>query len=335
MTARPKVTDTSSSAALPLGKGIPLPWDPASSSVICYGLLSDLESFLLFLTLSRVRLVDKISTLEINSSNMTRSVPPGLAPVVERLELDQPALVTLKQLARIVGKVGIGTAPELVAHRLRARGWLLPTGLSGVWEFAPAAHAGPHSRGGPLLPVAAAFALRPDLRAAVALGSAAWAHGLSDRAPARVSVAAAPEARLPQGLKRRVDVVRFASRLPPAQKKGVPVQRLETLLVHLAARPTHMSSWGEVAEWLADIVADAETSDVITELEGRPRSVTIRLAYLTQGVWPELAERTGARPSSRVWFGPRQKLRRHSQQWRVADTLLPFDPAKLPPARSS
>ena len=255
--------------------------------------------------------------------------------MLQRLELDQPAVVTLKRLTELAAEAGVGTAPELIAHRLRARGWLLPTGLTGVWEFAPAAHAGPHSRGGPLLPVAAAFALRPDLRAAVALGSAAWAHGLADRAPVRAVVAAAPDARLPEGLKRRVDVVRFSSRLPSVQQKGVPVQRLETLLVHLAARPKHVSSWGEVAEWLGDVVAEAEVSKVVTELEGRPRSVRIRLAYLTQGVRPELAERIDARPTSKVWFGPRRELRRHSQKWLVADTLLPFDPAKLPLVRSS
>ena len=106
--------------------------------------------------------------------NMTRSLPKSLAPVIERLELDQTEIITLKQLTSIVDELGIGTAPSLVAHRLRARGWLLSTGINGAWEFAPGAHAGAHSRGGPLLSVRAALALVPGLPATVALSSAAW-----------------------------------------------------------------------------------------------------------------------------------------------------------------
>ena len=104
--------------------------------------------------------------MEIKSLSMKRSVPASLAPVVERLELDQPQIVTNQQLTKIAKEAGIRTSPALIAHRLRERGWLLSTGMSGAWEFAPAAHAGPHSRGGPLLPVLAAFALQPDLPAA-------------------------------------------------------------------------------------------------------------------------------------------------------------------------
>ena len=95
------------------------------------------------------RILSEIATIVIN---MTRSVPISLAPVVERLELDQPELVTLEQLTKIAAELGVRTAPALIAYRLRMRGWLLSTGLSGAWEFAPGAHAGPYSRGGPLLP---------------------------------------------------------------------------------------------------------------------------------------------------------------------------------------
>lgn len=267
---------------------------------------------------------------------MNRSIPASLAPIVERLELDQPQIVTLQQLTKIGREVESRTSPALIAHRLRKRGWLLSTGLNGAWEFAPAAHAGPHSRGGPLLPVLAALALDPDLPAAVALGSAAWAHGLADRAPLRVALALIPGERVPAGLRRRAHVVHFSTRLESVQRKGVPVQRLETLLVHLATRPSHMTSWGAVADWLGDVVAEADEAKIFSELIDRPRAVRMRLAYLLEGVWPDLAERLGAdSATSKVWFGPRQKLRRHSQKWHVADSLLPFDPSKLPMVRSS
>jgi len=266
---------------------------------------------------------------------MTRSIPISLAPVLERLELDQPEIVTLKQLTAIAAEVGVRTAPALIAHRLMRRGWLLGTGLRGAWEFAPGAHAGPHSRGGALLPVKAALALEPGLPAAVALSSAAWVHGLADRTPSRIELAVRPGVHVPAGLGRSVHVLRFDARLAPLKRKGVPVQRFETLLVHLATQPSRVGSWGGVAEWLGDVVVEAVEADVLRELEGRPKAVRVRLAYLLQGLWGELAERIGADARTKVWLGPRTKLRRHSQRWHVADSILPFDPAQFARVRGT
>ena len=266
---------------------------------------------------------------------MTRSIPKGLAPVIERLELDQREIVTLEELTEIAAEAGVRTAPALIAHRLRKRGWLLSTGLSGVWEFAPGALAGPYSRGGPLLPVRAAFALMPELPAAVALTSAAWTYGLADRAPSQIELAVKPGERVPAGLCRRARVLRFDARLNPVERRGVRVQRFETILVHLAARPSHVKSWGAVAEWLGDIVADAVEVDILSELVDRPRAVRVRLAYLLQGLWPELAQRVGADAGTKVWFGPRKKLRRHDQQWHIADSILPFDPTQFSRVRQT
>jgi hypothetical protein len=136
-------------------------------------------------------------------------------------------------------------------------------------------------------------------------------------------------------LRRKARVLSFDARLAPVVRKGVPIQRFETLLVHMAARPSRVRSWGAVVDWLADVVAEAEEADVLTELKGRARAVDIRLAYLVQGLWPGLAQRLGEGATSKVWFGPRRKLRRHSQRWMVADSILPFDPAKLPAVRES
>jgi len=79
---------------------------------------------------------------------MTRTIPHSLAPVLEQLELYQADLVTTARLDELVRTAGIRTATRTVATRLRERGWLLPTGQRGVWEFAPAAVAGAYSRGG-------------------------------------------------------------------------------------------------------------------------------------------------------------------------------------------
>jgi len=269
---------------------------------------------------------------------MARSLPRSLAPVVERLELDQPEIVTSADLARMALEFGIGTAPALVAHRLLRLGWLLPTGVNGAWEFVPGSHAGPHSRGGPLLPIKAALARKPDLPAAVALSSAAWLWGLADHAPPTIELAVRPGTHLPAGLRRQVQVLWFDARLPAGHRRGVPVQRLASVLVHLAARPARIASWGGVVEWLADAVSEVEEAELRLELIDRPHAVHARLAYLLQGLWPAAAERIGAAgggagKGSRVWFGRRAKVRRHAARWHVADTLLPFDPAQLAPVR--
>lgn len=119
----------------------------------------------------------------------------------------------------------------------------------------------------------------PELSAAVALTSAAWIYGLGDRIPSQIELAAKPGERVPAGLRSKARILNFDARLDPVKRKGVPVERFETILVHLAARPSHVKSWGAVAEWLGDIVAEAVEADVLSELVDRPRAVRVRLAY--------------------------------------------------------
>jgi len=265
---------------------------------------------------------------------VTRGIPPSYGPLLAELELDAPEVVTMADLTELVERTGIGTEPRLVAARLRERGWLLPTGTRGVWEFAPAAHAGPIGHGDLCLPLRTALAARPTLNAAVCLASAMRAHGLTERAPDRLEVAVPTGTSVPEGLRRSARVVMFEAQLPPRVLRGVPVHERATVLVHLAARPTDVRSWGAVADTLADLVASTEPTDINRELARRPRSVRVRLAYLLQGVAPDLAGRLlppdeGGRSAPKVWFGPRGPLKRHSTRFSVADALLPFDPAEL------
>ena len=50
---------------------------------------------------------------------MARTLSRGLAPVVERLELDRPEVVTLRDIEGICDEEGIGTEPRVVASRLK------------------------------------------------------------------------------------------------------------------------------------------------------------------------------------------------------------------------
>jgi hypothetical protein len=278
-----------------------------------------------------------VSDPDTSSVNMTRTIPRSLGPILTELELDAPQVVTLAELAALVTRTGVGTEPRVVADRLRKLGWLLPTETAGVWEFAPAAHAGPVGHGDQFLGLRAALASRPSLAAAVCLTSALLAHGLTDRAPDRLEVAVKTRASIPEGLRRATRVVVFDSNLPPERSRGVPIHQPGTILVHVAARPADVRGWGAIADALPELVDVVAPDDIDAELAGRPRSVRVRLAYLTQGVAPDLAERLvppddGGRGAPKVWFGPRGSLKRHSSRFSVADTVLPFDPASLHPA---
>lgn len=269
---------------------------------------------------------------------MTRPLSNTTAKIVERLELEQNLLVTLDDLRALTAEFDIRSEPRLVAKRLRDHGWLLPTAFPGVWEFAPGAQAGPYSRGHPLGEVLAARHAHPDLALTVCLATALWAHGLADRLPERPEVAVAPGASVPAGLTRACRVVRFEARLPPTTLRDAPVHALATVLVHLAARPTDVKSWGGVLDVLPDLVTaiahDAPNGgrDALErELHDRPASVRTRLAYLLHGVAPGWAATIAPASHGKVWFGPRGPLRRHHAALEVADTILPMSPGDLPP----
>jgi predicted transcriptional regulator of viral defense system len=278
-----------------------------------------------------------VSKSETFSSDLTRSIPTSLAPVLAELELEGTEVVTLADLTDQVARAGIGTDPRLVANRLRRSGWLLSTATTGVWEFAPASHAGPLGHGDPYLELRAALAKRPGLDAAICLLSALRAHGLTDRMPERLEVAVPDRSTIPAGLRRSTRVVVFDAHLPHERLRQVPVHAVATVLVHLATRPGDVRGWGEVADALPDLVASVTAADVDAELAGRPRAVRTRLAYLVQGVAPNLASHVAPAqpthgPAPKVWFGPRGRLKRHNAQFSVADTVLPFDPATLKPS---
>lgn len=70
--------------------------------------------------------------------------PGGGKPLVAELELRQPVLVSLQELVALAEEAELRTSAKVIAARLRATGWLLPTGQRGIYESAPGAHAGPY-----------------------------------------------------------------------------------------------------------------------------------------------------------------------------------------------
>jgi len=268
---------------------------------------------------------------------MVRSIPPALAPLVEQLELERPSIVSVRQIAELIARTAMRTPTRVAIQRLAERGWLLPTSVRGVWEFAPGERAGAFSDGDPLLPLRAVLAAGPDTsgehRPSVALGSALWLHDLADRAPDTPEVAIPDSAPVSIPLRRLCRVVHFSAHVPPVRKRGgLPVHTPATILVHMAHRPRDVRSWGSVLENLARLVAAADEPQIHAELAGRPHATRVRLAYLISGVAPALAGRLSATRRGKVYFGPRGSLRHHDARLNVADTVLPVAPGTLAPA---
>jgi hypothetical protein len=249
---------------------------------------------------------------------------------LERLELERPELVTTRYLAALLDELNVGTVPRVFAARLRAKGWLLATAQRGVWEFAPAAVAGPYSTNDPLLPLKSFLARRPDALCGLTLQASAWAHGLADRVPIRPEVAAAEvltAKRLPAAVAGSV----FTPALDYVLIRGVPVLGYESVLVHMCTRPAVVRSWTSAQEWLPELASQLTWPHLESELSVRTGAVRARVGYLIQGLRPDLSEGVAKlpMPTGKTWFGGRRPLLRHDNRWQIADTLLPFDPKRL------
>lgn len=272
--------------------------------------------------------VSRTVTLDYAMTVPSRSLSRQLAPLVAELELRQPVLVNLQELATLAKEVGLRTPAKVIAARLRATGWLLPTGQRGIYEFAPGAHAGPYGHGDPFIDLRTA--LSAGCLLSVALQSALWLHGLAERAPDRHELAAQPGSAVPVSVRRGMRVVRFSARLPTAQVDQLPVHQAATILVHLAARPGDVRGWTTFAEALPELAARSAADDLERELTGRPGTVRPRLAYLLRGVSPTISDQLQpTTPSSVTWFGSTRASHRYDKRFNVADGLLPFDPRAL------
>lgn len=264
----------------------------------------------------------------------SRTLPRGLAPIVEQLEMEQDRLITSRDLEQIRLRTGIATPTNVLAARLRQRGWLLETSRRGVYEFAPGSHAGALSSGQVTLPLQAVLRARPELIAGLALQSAAWAFSLADRAPSRLEVAVADRsavAGVARLLRNEARVLAFSPQLPWEHRRGVPVMVAESVLVHMASRPRDVRSWSSALEWLPDLAAELDLGRLQIELDGRAAAAATRAAYLLSGLRPDLAGFIPTHGHGKVYFGPRAPLRRHDAALQVADTVLPFDPRTLEP----
>lgn len=208
-----------------------------------------------------------------------RDVTTKLAPLLQRLELEQPRVVTKAELRSSATAAGVTWPVEVVIRRLRERGWLLDLETRGVWEFAPAARAGAFGSGDPLIELRATLERDSSAQFAVAAESAAYLLGLASRRP-ELEVVGAPEGvRLPKAL-RALRVVRWAPLDELLVKDGLPVWSTQTLIAFMAARPSGYRDWSNVGEWIAQAAREVTADTIGKELEGCSRAAWARAAYL-------------------------------------------------------
>lgn len=259
---------------------------------------------------------------------MTRSIPAHLAPMIELLELERPTVVTPRVVKGYMERAGVRGSTGDVIHRLALRGWLLPTGVQGSWEFVPAERAGRYSSNDPWLPLMAYLARHPTFPAMAALGSALYLHQHTDRGPDRPEIAVPPGSRIPPGLT-SYHVTRYRPVAAPIPMPSIPVEAPVSLLVHLAEEPNAVRSWAPVLSALPALAKEVTPEDFRAEVQPRTAATRARLGYLLERVAPNLVQ--GLEPAGgTVWFGPRGVPRRTDPRWRVADTLLPYRPGHLP-----
>lgn len=208
-----------------------------------------------------------------------RSTSPGLAPLLELFELEQPRVLTAAGLAEYADQAGVDWPTNVIAQRLRERGWLLPLSTRGVWEFAPAARAGAFGSGDPLIELRAVLARDPDAPLAVAAESAAYLHGLASRRPETECFGGPPGFRPPKSLG-TYRLVRWSTTSPPARREGLPVWAIATLLSFMASRPAGYHDWPNVGEWLVQAAAAVEVDELTAELDGQSAASWARAAYL-------------------------------------------------------
>lgn len=253
-----------------------------------------------------------------------RTIPRGLAPLVEKLELEQPRVLTTSRLAAWAEEAGVAWPTRLIAQRLRERGWLLDLATKGVWEFAPASRAGAFGSGDPLIELRATLARDPSAPYVVAAESAAFLLGLASRRPEPEAVGAPEGVRLPKALS-GFRIVRWRPTTPPVRRDDLPVWAPATLMAFLASRPGGYHDWPNVGEWLGQAAGNVAIADVGLELKGTPRSAWARMAYMLEagGHGEAARELFSQAPAGRgpYYLGDRRAGGRHSRAYDVVDTV--------------
>ena len=212
----------------------------------------------------------------------TRPVPDELVRVVVDLFDSKAQVVTLDDLS---GYPLGDRSPEQAAQNLRRAGWIFPLRCRGAWWFA---RAWPPIRTSGFMELRARLRVRPDTPACIGGKSVAQANRWLRR-PTGPRIGMPPRAKVP-GCLDGYTVHRWAPQIPLDEIDGLPVWKPETLVVYMGARPVSFS-WEDIAEWLWQACECLNEDLLLAELEGRPRAVWMKTAYIIEaGERPDLSD---------------------------------------------
>lgn len=216
---------------------------------------------------------------------MLRTIPKYLAFIVEQLELDQVNLLTIKDIQGYAISAGSTIQAKQIAFELKKRGWLLPTSVRGVYEFSPGANAGTYSTGGKLLDIKAIALANPSIKWFYSHQSALYFHKIIDQMPDKpqITVKCSSIKNVPYAFTKLTHKV-FDSQLEPVSINGSPVEQLETLLVHICAKPSSVSDWFVYKENIKDIWALCSINKLHQELDKQSLNTKNRLRKLLRSI---------------------------------------------------
>jgi hypothetical protein len=229
--------------------------------------------------------------------------------MVEQMELDQPRVVTMPELAQIAVETGAceraADAPKL-AYWLQELGWLGSVRTMGAWEFNPGARAGAYGSGDRFIELRAQLAVHSSWPGVLAMESAATLLGLAQRFPEREVMALPPGVALPKAMSqwRLVSVD-----LPAAgrdQHDGLPHWNLNGLIAGIAIRPSGYRDLAGLAQWLPEASQHLDTTALTACLADAPRSAWQRAAYLARiAGTTTIADKLllDHPPQTPIWFG--------------------------------
>ena len=261
---------------------------------------------------------------------MTRTISKSLSNILEELELESQTYVTIEHISELAEKYGLLTDPYVMVTRLKQSGWLLPTSQKGVWEFASASMAGPYSKNEPLKDIKVFQKSNPDIECYVCLQTAAWTLGLADRIPVKKELAFpdVPRRHIPDS----IAAFKYHSVLEPVKEKGVLCLPPESIIVHIASKPSVIRSWEGAMEWIPDVVYEMTIDNLYLELSDKNDSIKRRTGYLLQGMYPDAAEyiyNSIPKPAAKIRFGKRIPALRNDVKWMISDTALPYSPLRM------
>lgn len=220
---------------------------------------------------------------------MARSIPKYLAPIIEELELNQPELLTIDDIQEYANVVGLTVKVTRIVFELKSHGWLLATAAKGVYEFSPGANAGQYSKGGYFLDIKAVALANPEVKWFYSHQTALYFHQIVDQMPDKPQITVKCDSikDVPYAFTKLTNNV-FNSELEPVIINGNPVEQLETLLVHICAKPKSVSSLFVYEENITDIWYGCDINKLRKELYKQSDRTKMRLRKLLRFIKGEV-----------------------------------------------